>query len=214
MQKARLEKSKNKEALEEQAEKMELIEQIATAVRDLAQLLSGKAVAASDIVDKVAACDAAGVTLSSHVRAEVFRSKADMLVQFSKYLDVVETMSSGSSEIESLKKAGLSEAELQNLCMDVLESITIAMLSIISEEHTTKAAGKQKDEAATFLDTIKTGCSNEKFMGKSFQKQAEASPFLLFSSCRAIPQLSAIHNHSLICLQCHFHFAFVCCWWP
>ncbi len=81
MQKARLEKSKNKEALEEQAEKMELIEQIATAVRDLAQLLSGKAGAASDIVDKVAACDAAGVTLSSHVRAEVFRSRARAVLQ-------------------------------------------------------------------------------------------------------------------------------------
>ena len=180
-QKARLEKSKNKEVLAEQSEKLDLIEQIGTAVRDLAHLLSGKQGALSDIVDKVAACDAAGVVLSSHVRAEVFRARADMLVQFSKYLEIVKCMSSDADEIKSLSEAGLTQDELKNLCLDVLESITMAMLAIVPEDTTSKAAIKHKEEAASFLDIVVTGCADEKFLGLNFKTQAEARLNLAFA---------------------------------
>ena len=174
-QRARLEKSTNKHHLSDQQEKLALVDQIATAIKDMASLLGGgKVVVSGDVVEKVNACDAAGVTLSSHVRAELLRARVDHCVQRCRYLEVAEILSADSAEVKSLQEAGLSSTELQNLCMDTLEGAIIGIMSLIPEEHTSKQAGKQKEEIASFLGTIITQCSNEKFLASKFKKQAEA----------------------------------------
>ena len=176
----RLDKSTNKHLLVDQGEKLDLVEQISTAVRDLASIIGGsKATAVGDIVDKAAACDDAGIELSGFVRGELLRARIDLAVQHCQYLDIANIMTYGSKEMDQLKEAEMPDIKITDLCTDILETISIGMLAMIPEEVSGKQAAKQKEEVASFFDIIITKCSDEKFMAARFKEQAEVA----FVSC-------------------------------
>eukprot|EP00959_Pyramimonas_sp_CCMP1952_P446331 9345080-Pyramimonas_sp.AAC.1 len=59
-------------------QKLDLMESIAAASKDLATVLSGaKASVQDEFIDKVVACESAGITVSGYARAECVRAQAD-----------------------------------------------------------------------------------------------------------------------------------------
>ena len=161
----------------EEKTQLKLIEEISTAVRDLAQTLGGgkQGAAADDIVKHVQACDRAGVILSSLARSECARAQCDVHVRCNKYGDLVSVLMEDSPDIASLTDTGMSLDNCTDFVQEQVERVSIDMLQAIPEEHTGKAAAKIKEEAAKLMMAWLAACGNEKFLGKGIKFQAEAS---------------------------------------
>ncbi len=179
-EKQRLERSTNKHALSEEATKLDLISEICTAAKDLASILSGgKLTLQDDIVEKVAACDKAGVVLSSFARAECVRAKCDIMMRVNRYSEFADILMESSTDIRGLEEADLDADTRVSFAMEQVERCAIGLFETIPEEVSSKAATKFKTDAIKMLEAVGQACEKPEFLAKAFLEQAKAGPGLL-----------------------------------
>ncbi len=155
---------------------MNLIEEICTAAKDLAQMLAGggKNILPDDIVERVAACDKAGIALSSHARSECVRAKGDICARFNRYDEFTDMFMSDSQDMQSLKDAGVSDDDCTNFAMEMVETFAMNLLQSIPKDAASKQAAKFKDDALKMLDVVALACEKEGFLAKGILEQDKA----------------------------------------
>ena len=164
-EKTRLERSTNASLLAEEKTKLELVEQVCTASKDLASIFSGSVKSADEVVEKVAACDAAGVVLSSFARAECVKAFCDIQMRFQKYDDFLNILTDSSVHVKQLEDSGMERSQVDDIANDLVERHVIAAIEAIPQkDHTTKAATKAKEETCKFLDAVMGACSKKDFL--------------------------------------------------
>ncbi len=178
---ARVSKSTNVAALSAESEKLDLIQTIATAVRDMSAVVAGTSKGASqdDIIQRVAACDDAGLFFGVHIRTECVKSRIENTLQHCKYDELLNMLSESSDEFKPLIEAGMQASDLKEFAVELLERSTLTLLETIPEEkHNSKIGIKAKAEVGSFLDIALDKCHSADYLGSGFTPQAEAFPCL------------------------------------
>ncbi len=175
---ARAQKSTNKSLLSEEAEKLDCIQLIANATKDMAAILSGsgKSQSQDDIVQKTQACDEAGVTLGLYIRAACLKAQVDCKLQHAKCSQVLEMLDEQSEEFKPLKDGGMERDDMAELSVELLEHCAQTLLEAIPEDkHNHKNGIKCKTEVGSFLDLAIESCERDDFLGKDSKEQAQAA---------------------------------------
>ncbi len=178
--KARTTRGTNSTALIDERTQLDLIEEVAMAARDLANILAGSKVPQEDLVDKIQACDKAGVLLSAHARCECIAAKSDILLRCFKYNEVTALFGSRSPEAAELTDAGMDTDALTLFAVEQVERIAMIMINAIPEDLSSKPAAKAKDEAIKYFQALIEASGEESdFLGKAFKPQAQDISALL-----------------------------------